>query len=55
MFYECGIIKELNISNFNTSNANNMSHMFNGCCSLTHLNINNFTINFYKTLSKFKN
>ena len=29
MFYECSSLKELNLSNFNTSNVVNMSGMFN--------------------------
>ena len=31
MFYECSSLKELNLSNFNTNNVNDMGYMFNGC------------------------
>ena len=31
MFYGCSILKELNLSNFNTNNATNMSCMFYKC------------------------
>ena len=34
MFYECSSLKELNISNFNTSNALYKSEMFYNCSSL---------------------
>ena len=31
MFRLCSSLKELNLSNFNTNNVTNMSHMYNGC------------------------
>ena len=31
MFYECSSLIELNLSNFNTNNANYMSYMFSKC------------------------
>ena len=37
MFSGCENIKYINLSNFNTSNANNMSYMFNNCASLNSL------------------
>jgi len=33
MFSKCSLLKELNISNFNTNNVTNMSDMFKGCSS----------------------
>ena len=35
MFYKCLSLTNLNLSNFNTTNVTNMSHMFNICSSLT--------------------
>ena len=34
MFYECTSLKELNLSNFNTSEVNDMYYMFSKCSSL---------------------
>ena len=31
MFYGCSSLKELNLSNFNTNNVNDMGYMFYGC------------------------
>ena len=45
MFSECSSLKELNISNFNTSNVTNMRNMFFKCKSLKVLNLSNFTAN----------
>ena len=46
MFYDCSSLKELNFSNFNTSNVTNMSAMFFGCLSLEKLDLSKFnTIN----------
>ncbi len=42
MFYECSSLKNINISNFNTKNVNNMGCMFWGCSSLTDLNLSHF-------------
>ena len=36
------LLKELNLSYFNTSYANSMSGIFSGCTSLEKLNISNF-------------
>lgn len=44
MFHECNSIKELDLSDFNTSNVTNMSEMFSGCSSLISVNLNNFDI-----------
>ena len=45
MFQECSSLIELNISNFNTKNVNEMSSMFEGCSSLKKLNASNFNAN----------
>ena len=46
MFHGCSSLKELNLSNFNTSKVTYMESMFNGCSSLKELNLSNFnTIN----------
>ena len=34
MFFGCSSLRELNFSNFNTNNVNNMDSMFYGCSSL---------------------
>ena len=31
MFYECSLLKELNLSNFYINNETNMTDMFYGC------------------------
>ena len=45
MFYRCLSLKELNLSNFNTDNVKNMTHIFFGCESLNALNLSNFKTN----------
>ena len=42
MFSDCNSLINLNLSNFNTQNVNNMSYMFSDCNSLTNLNLSNF-------------
>ena len=42
MFYECSDITEINLSNFDTSNAKYMDNMFRDCKSLSSLNLSNF-------------
>ena len=42
MFYGSNSLTNLNLSNFNTQNVNNMSGMFECCTSLTNLNLSNF-------------
>ena len=44
MFYQCSLLKELNLSNFNTNNVNNMSYMFYRCSSLKEFHSSNFNI-----------
>ena len=39
MFYDCSSLTNINLSNFNTQNVTNMSHMFSGCSSLKKKNI----------------
>ena len=45
MFLGCSSLKELNLSNFNTNNVNDMVGMFLGCSSLKELNLSNFNFN----------
>jgi surface protein len=42
MFTKCYALKELDLSNFNTSKVTNMYNMFQYCTSLTNLNISSF-------------
>ena len=42
MFSSCEYLTNLNLSNFNTQNVNNMYKMFYDCKSLTNLNLSNF-------------
>ena len=51
MFSECSSLKNINISNFNTNNVNNMRGMFNRCSSLTNINLSNFNTNNVKYMS----
>ena len=46
-------LKELDLSNFNTNNAKNMSYMFDRCNSLKELDISNFNINDSVNLNHF--
>ena len=39
MFSECKSLTNINLSNFNTQNVTNMSHMFSHCYSLNKENI----------------
>ena len=45
MFQGCKKLKYLDLSNFDTSNVNDMSFMFFGCHKLKYLNLLNFSIN----------
>ena len=45
MFYCCSSLKYLDLSNFNTSNLNNINYMFEGCSSLMYLNLYSFKLN----------
>ena len=42
MFYKCFKLTNLNLSNFNTNNIQDMSNMFNNCSLLTSLIFSNF-------------
>ena len=42
MFNRCISLKNIDLSNFNTQNVNNISFMFYKCCSLTNINLSNF-------------
>ena len=52
MFEYCSSLKQLNISNFNTSNVVDMNKMFHRCSSLTILDFSNFSVNKGKNLSR---
>ena len=45
MFNWCSSLKELNLTNFNTNNVNDMSYMFANCSSLKELNLTNSSTN----------
>ena len=51
MFRECSLLKEINLSNFNTNNVNSMSYMFYRCSSLNKLNLSNFNTNNVKYMN----
>ena len=42
MFYECDLLENINLSNFNSQNIKDMSHIFYKCNSLTNINLSNF-------------
>ena len=42
MFYNCSSLTELDVSGFNTENAQDMSYMFANCSSLTELDVSKF-------------
>lgn len=42
MFYNCGNMTQIDLSNFDTSQITNMGGMFQGCSSLTALDLSNF-------------
>ena len=42
MFSRCKSLININLSNFNTQNVENMSYIFNRCESLTNINLSNF-------------
>ena len=45
MFYGCSSLKDINLSNFNTNNVDDMRRMFYGCSSLKDINLSNFNTN----------
>ncbi len=42
MFSECKSLKNINLSNFNTTNVTDMSQMFKGCDFLKEINLSIF-------------
>ena len=52
MFRECSSLRELNLSNFNTKNVNEMNNMFGCCDSLKNKNV---ITNDNNILNKFGN
>ena len=44
IFSGCSLLKELNLSNFDTTNVTHMNNMFKECVNLNNLNISNFQI-----------
>jgi len=38
----CSSLKSIDLSSFNTTNANDMSHMFSGCSSLKSIDLSSF-------------
>ena len=63
MFFNCSLLKQLNLLNINTNNVTNMECMFYGCSLLQELNIFNFNTNnvtdmrgmFYGCSKQFQN
>jgi surface protein len=55
MFNQCSSLTSLDLSNFNTSNVNNMSGMFSQCSSLTSLDLSNFNTSNVKDMLNFLN
>ena len=51
MFNGCSSLSNINLSNFNTNNVNDMRGMFFGCSSLTNINLSNFNTNNVKDMS----
>ncbi len=45
LFYNCSLIKSLDLSNFKTDNVTNMSYMFYNCTSLKELDLSNLNTN----------
>ena len=52
MFYRCKEINDLDLSNFNTENVENMSMLFSDCSSLVELNISNFKTDKVKNMDE---
>ena len=50
MFYGCNKMKEIDLSEFNTSEATSMSKMFGGCTSLTKIILTNLKTSQVKTM-----
>ena len=52
VFYGCGNLTSLDLSNFDTSKITSMTYMFYKCSSLTTLNISNFNTNNVTDMSR---
>ena len=52
MFLRCDAIYEIDLSEFDSSNIDNIQSMFNRCTSLVSLNLNNFNTSKVKTMYK---
>ena len=50
MFHQCNSLKYLDLSKWNTVNADNMARMFAGCSSLQMLDLANFDVTNVKTV-----
>ena len=44
MFYQCQTLKEINLSNFDTSKVTDMSYMFYSCSILENVDLSNFSV-----------
>ena len=51
MFFNCKKLKRLNLSSFNTNNANNLDEMFKKCNNLKELDISSFNFTKDKKIS----
>ena len=51
LFNECEYLTNINLSNFNTENVNDMSYMFYRCRLLTNINLSNFNTQNVKNMS----
>ena len=50
MFSRCSSLKSIDLSSFNTINANDMSFMFRGCSSLKSVDLSSFNTNNVKNM-----
>ena len=54
LFSGCNYLKNLDLSNFNTSSINNMEYLFNNCNELTSIKLgNNFNTTLVYTMNNF--
>ena len=54
MFGNCCSLTSLDLSDFNTSNVKNMSHMFDNCFSLINIKIPQLIIMLFQMVQKLK-
>ena len=52
MFFDCGELRSLDLSNFNTSSVTNMEKMFYGCDELNSLDLSHFNISSVTNMEK---